>query len=461
MKKPNYTQISNDFIKEMSNYSGEVVKVFLAISRKTIGWHKDCDRISYSQLRDMTGLSINNIRKSLKVLIQENWIVQIDTKFGYKYDLNIEDREVIAIAPDAIACGAIAPDDIAISRGDTTKETNTKKKEKEKRGEAALPLISFRSLSPEGEKNEKEKSLKLIKSTSGTQDQPVGTEFSNLCFNLFGEDSHRLVYFLANMQYCQPAQLVRFVYVLKDTYTKDVIYAVMDSIEHRMERGEIPYYTPRYIIQALTVTAESDAQNDKDMEDSDMQRIFSNFKQFCLDYFADATIATEVYNFYTKTLNTKASRKEDKFDTNDASITKRRIANIQGLVDTYGKERFLKTVREFEERQKLGTLKSCTMIYFTNYIRKVATSKPRQSTLLTPPPAPQSNKEIPIRLERIGNEPFEWELYNWTYKCSCGEPVDPWNVNCSKCKVILDWEEAKQELSQALKELKLTAEGGS
>ena len=46
----NYTQIANEFLDQMHKYTGETVKVFLAISRKTIGWHKLSDRISYSQL---------------------------------------------------------------------------------------------------------------------------------------------------------------------------------------------------------------------------------------------------------------------------------------------------------------------------------------------------------------------------------------------------------------------------
>ena len=50
----NYTQISNEFIDMLSNFSGASVKIFLAISRKTIGWHKISDRISYSQLEKMS-----------------------------------------------------------------------------------------------------------------------------------------------------------------------------------------------------------------------------------------------------------------------------------------------------------------------------------------------------------------------------------------------------------------------
>lgn len=54
----NHTQVSNDFIEtHMKTLSGGATKVFLAISRKTIGWHKETDSISIAQIMDLTGLS--------------------------------------------------------------------------------------------------------------------------------------------------------------------------------------------------------------------------------------------------------------------------------------------------------------------------------------------------------------------------------------------------------------------
>lgn len=54
----NHTQISNDFIENhMKHLSGGATKVFLAISRKTIGWHKETDSISIAQIMYITGLS--------------------------------------------------------------------------------------------------------------------------------------------------------------------------------------------------------------------------------------------------------------------------------------------------------------------------------------------------------------------------------------------------------------------
>jgi phage replication O-like protein O len=111
----NYTQVSNDFIALLPELTGEEVKIFLAISRKTIGWHKTSDRISYSQLKALTGIRHNVTLKKAALHLVDLGLVAIsgdDTK-GYVYDL------------------AISPDDTGtISRRDTTKETQDKKEPK-------------------------------------------------------------------------------------------------------------------------------------------------------------------------------------------------------------------------------------------------------------------------------------------------------------------------------------------
>jgi len=56
MDAPNHTQIANDIIdKWMAELNGSDIKVLLAIARKTIGWHKETDQISLSQLEELTG----------------------------------------------------------------------------------------------------------------------------------------------------------------------------------------------------------------------------------------------------------------------------------------------------------------------------------------------------------------------------------------------------------------------
>jgi phage replication O-like protein O len=85
---PNYTQVANLFIeKYMSVCSGAETKIFLAISRRTIGWHKNSDVISYAQLKILTGLSVNSLKTGIADLLEKGLIIQRKTKIGYAYDL--------------------------------------------------------------------------------------------------------------------------------------------------------------------------------------------------------------------------------------------------------------------------------------------------------------------------------------------------------------------------------------
>lgn len=146
MQINNYTQISNEFIDNMNKYSGSEVKLFLAISRKTIGWHKLSDRISYSQLRKITGLSTNSLKKSIKILVDDNWILQSETINGYEYDLNI-DNEVSKndtienelyqkLTPPVSKNDTVKPE--TVSKIDTTKDNNINILTKEKKGGVSI-----------------------------------------------------------------------------------------------------------------------------------------------------------------------------------------------------------------------------------------------------------------------------------------------------------------------------------
>ncbi|KAA3639428.1 MAG: hypothetical protein DWP95_10300 [Proteobacteria bacterium] len=68
---PNSFQVPNAFVDViMSDISGNAVKCYLLIVRKTVGWGKEKDRISVSQFRKYTGISkdgtITKITKELE-----------------------------------------------------------------------------------------------------------------------------------------------------------------------------------------------------------------------------------------------------------------------------------------------------------------------------------------------------------------------------------------------------------
>ena len=102
IEKPNYTQTPNILFDEiMRDLNGAELKVMLAVIRKTFGWHKERDRISLTQLEEMTGLSrqgilnaIHGKKKEKSViggLVNKGYIKIIETKQGNVYELVVKE----------------------------------------------------------------------------------------------------------------------------------------------------------------------------------------------------------------------------------------------------------------------------------------------------------------------------------------------------------------------------------
>jgi len=74
--KPNFTQTPNYFydvlLKELSSTE---VHVLCAIIRKTYGWHKAEDRISFSQLKKETGLALSTVQSAIKKLVDKGIVI--------------------------------------------------------------------------------------------------------------------------------------------------------------------------------------------------------------------------------------------------------------------------------------------------------------------------------------------------------------------------------------------------
>ena len=89
--KITHTQISNEFIdKFMPDCTGGEVKVFLAIARQTIGWHKETDDISLSQMEQKTGLSRKACIMATDSLAEKGIVVKIVGKRMTSYSINYE-----------------------------------------------------------------------------------------------------------------------------------------------------------------------------------------------------------------------------------------------------------------------------------------------------------------------------------------------------------------------------------
>ena len=73
----NSFQLPNAFVDEMlCKLSGNACKIYLLIVRKTRGWHKEADKISYSQIQKYTGVnSRTTISKALDELLDSGLII--------------------------------------------------------------------------------------------------------------------------------------------------------------------------------------------------------------------------------------------------------------------------------------------------------------------------------------------------------------------------------------------------
>ena len=68
---PNSFQIANDFVEQiMGDLSGNALKCYLTIVRKTRGWQKEADYISISQFKDWCKIDERTIRRALAELCE-------------------------------------------------------------------------------------------------------------------------------------------------------------------------------------------------------------------------------------------------------------------------------------------------------------------------------------------------------------------------------------------------------
>lgn len=97
INQPNYTQCPNIFFDEiLKNISGSEVKVFCVIMRKTFGWQKTRDRISYSQIMDMAGIASKaTVSEAIKSLETKGYIIAEKEKQITVYSINVSEVEPV------------------------------------------------------------------------------------------------------------------------------------------------------------------------------------------------------------------------------------------------------------------------------------------------------------------------------------------------------------------------------
>lgn len=138
IKSPNYTQIPNVYFdKIMQTLSGTENIIFLAIMRKTFGWQKVRDKISYTQIEKVTGIgSYTTIKKGLSALEEKGLIKSERAGKFITYEVNITETVEVETDNDYRNCSDTITETVAIVPKTTTetvdtKESNIKKLSKE------------------------------------------------------------------------------------------------------------------------------------------------------------------------------------------------------------------------------------------------------------------------------------------------------------------------------------------
>ena len=140
-----FTAIPNKIIDDLQpDLTASTFKVLVTICRKTIGWHKEEDQISNSQLQKLTGMSLSSIKRSIKTLIKMELISQARNGKGkgirtfYRVNINRLNLNLLDLNPlEGVNRVKMNPLD-APNRGkiNPTKESNIKKEYKEKSNQA-------------------------------------------------------------------------------------------------------------------------------------------------------------------------------------------------------------------------------------------------------------------------------------------------------------------------------------
>jgi phage replication O-like protein O len=90
-EKPNHTQTPNSFFDESLRTITSLpeLKVVLAVIRKTHGWQKTQDKISMSQLEQLTGLKHQSVQRGIELALRDGFIEREASGQSFFYSLKL------------------------------------------------------------------------------------------------------------------------------------------------------------------------------------------------------------------------------------------------------------------------------------------------------------------------------------------------------------------------------------
>ena len=142
---PNYTQTPNAFLDEHLPDMGHAeCKVVLAVIRQTFGWHKRKDRLSISQLMDLTGLSNRGVIDGIQSAMGRGVLDRTECGDSYEYWLVVDGENTSQGGVSEAHRGGEDTSQGGVSNPHTQKkgkETNQKRERAPARGDAVGDLF--------------------------------------------------------------------------------------------------------------------------------------------------------------------------------------------------------------------------------------------------------------------------------------------------------------------------------
>lgn len=130
-----FTKIANEILERLVNTPllGAEFQVLLFIIRKTYGYNKKQDRISFTQFEKATGISRQTINKTIKNLVAKGMIVKIylpEGNIGYSF---IKDHEKWVVKTHLLVKGKWTTSKDVLTKTSKDVLTHKRKKEKQKK----------------------------------------------------------------------------------------------------------------------------------------------------------------------------------------------------------------------------------------------------------------------------------------------------------------------------------------
>jgi phage replication O-like protein O len=133
-EKPNHTQTPNSFFDESLKHISSLpeLKVVLAIIRKTLGWQKNKDKISMSQIKEMTGLQQQSVKRGIDLALEHGFIDREPCGQQFFYSLKLvtpRDQSHHVTSNDVLPEPVTTGDQKLVTPRDTQKKVFKEKKE--------------------------------------------------------------------------------------------------------------------------------------------------------------------------------------------------------------------------------------------------------------------------------------------------------------------------------------------